>query len=72
MALDDGSLIGIPRIMFAARGFVGNGCLSSVDGSGFGFVVVMEDGAGSLLPRAPVSVDEDTAPLRTGFPVILI
>ena len=46
--------------------------LSSVEGSACGLVVVLE-GAGSLLPRAPVSVEEDDCiPFLIGFPVIFM
>ena len=70
-----GSSIGNPRLLlFASGAFRLARVLNSVEGAGCGFVVVLEDGgAGSLLPRAHVSVDADTfAPLRIGLPVVFI
>ena len=56
-----GSSMGNPRLhLFPGGRFSRGRLLSSVEGSGCGVVVVLEDGgAGSLLDRAPVSVEEE-------------
>ena len=64
---------GCLRCLLGLRPFVGNGCRTSVDGSFCSVVVPLEvvGGAGSLLPRAPVSgVKEVGGPLATGLPLI--
>ena len=66
---------GCLRCLLGLRPFVGNGCRTSVDGSFCSVVVPLEvvGGAGSLLPRAPVSgVKEVGGPLATGLPVIVM
>ena len=76
IAIEFGSLTGNPRLLLFADGaFLGNGCPISVDGSVCSVVVPLEvvGGAGSLLPRAPVSGEKEVGgPLATGFPVIIM
>ena len=62
------------RRRFWSRSLGGGRLLSSAEGLVCSVVVPLEvGGAGSLLPRAPVSVEEDDcAFLLTGFPVIFI